>query len=291
LRLTISFTLLTKLKYPIVKILPFILCASFFVLKAQNQPIPYGNNPKAGNYFTHQGVKIYYEIYGEGKPLVILHGSGGSIKSRTALLPEFSSKYKVIAFDNRCHGKSDCPQGYLTYEQIAADVNAVLENLNIDSAFVWGHSDGGIVGLLLSIHYPKKVKKCLASGANLRPDTTAVDPGIPPLLDKMWPMMKNDSARAKQFRLLAEQPNIKASDLKKIKADVLIMGGDRDVIRNEHFLEMYNNIPNAFLCILPATTHGVYSDRSKWFMEILHDFFNNPQRRKTTVELMMSQFK
>jgi pimeloyl-ACP methyl ester carboxylesterase len=274
-----------------VKIILIILSASFFGLKAQNQPIPYGNNPKAGNYFTHQGVKIYYEIYGEGKPLVILHGSGGSIRSRSNFYPEFSSRYKVIAFDNRCHGKSDCPQGYLTYEQMASDINAVLDNLKIDSTYIWGHSDGGIVGLLMAIHHPKKVKKLLASGANLRPDTTAVDPGIKPLLDKMWPMMKNDSARSKQFRLLVEQPNIKTSQLKTIKADVLIMGGDRDVVRNEHFLEMYNNIPNAFLCILPATTHGVYSDRPKWFLEIMHDFFNNPQQRKTTVELMMSQFK
>lgn len=74
-------------------------------------------------------------------------------------------------------------------------------------------------------NYPKKVKKLLASGANLRPDTTAIDPALLPILDKMWPRVKNDSVRSKQFKLLVEQPNIKAADLKKIKADVMIMGG------------------------------------------------------------------
>ena len=114
----------------------------------QETKIYYGNNPQAGNYFNNNGVKVYYEIYGEGKPLVLLHGNGGSIRSRAAFIEEVSKKYKVIAFDSRCHGKSDCPVGYLTYEQMADDVDKVLRHLGIDTAYVWGHSDGGIVGLL-----------------------------------------------------------------------------------------------------------------------------------------------
>lgn len=261
-------------------------------LWAQNSnAIPYGNNDKTGQYYNHDGVKVYYEIYGEGKPLVLLHGNGGSIKSRTPLLPTLSSHYKVIAFDSRCHGKTDCPSGRLTYEQMASDVNAVLNHLKIDSAYFWGHSDGAIVGLLVSIHYPKKIKKLLASGPNLRPDTTAIDPALVPLLDKMWPMVKNDSTRSKQFKLLVDQPNIKHAQLNNIKADVLIMGGDRDAIRNQHFLEIFDNIPGSTLCILPATSHFVYNDRQKWFEEILFDFFDNPQQRATTAELMSQMFK
>jgi len=269
-----------------------IACLSFSSLYAQQNPSPkYGDNPAAGGFYNHDGVKIYYEIYGQGKPMVILHGNGGSIGGRANLIPDFASHYKVIALDNRCHGKSDCPKGYLTYEQMASDVNALLNHLKIDSAYIWGHSDGGIIGLLVAIHYPKKVKKLLASGPNLRPDSTAVDPAVFPLLDKMWPMMKNDSIQSKQFKLLVEQPHIKIADVRKIKADVMIMGGDRDVIRNEHLLEMHKNIPGSLLCILPGTTHFVANDRTKWFMEILYDFFDNPQRRATTVQLMMQQFK
>jgi pimeloyl-ACP methyl ester carboxylesterase len=263
-----------------------IACLSFSSLHAQQNASPkYGDNPKAGSFYNHDGVKVYYEIYGQGKPLVLLHGNGGSIGSRANLIPDFAAHYQVIAFDSRCHGKTDCPTGYLTYEQMASDVNAVLNHLKIDSAYMWGHSDGGILGLLMAIHYPKKVKKLLATGANLRPDTTAIDPALLPILDKMWPAVKNDSIKSKQFKLLVDQPNIKTSDLKKIKADVLIMGGDRDAIRNEHLLEMHKNIPGSLLCILPGTTHFVYNDRTKWFMEILYDFFDTPPRRTTTAQL------
>ena len=273
------------------KTILIIACLSFSSLHAQTTAPKYGNNPAAGGLYNHDGVKIYYEVYGQGKPMVILHGNGGSIGGRANLIPDFASHYKVIAMDNRCHGKSDCPKGYLTYEQIASDVNGLLNHLKIDSAFIWGHSDGGIIGLLVAINYPKKVKKLLASGPNLRPDSTAVDPAVFALLDKMWPMVKNDSIQSKQFRLLVEQPHIPIADVRKIKADVMIMGGDRDIIRNEHLLEMHNNIPRSLLCILPGTTHFVANDRQKWFMEILYDFFDNPQRRATTVQLMMQQMK
>jgi pimeloyl-ACP methyl ester carboxylesterase len=102
--------------------------------------------------------------------------------------------------------------------------------------------------------------------------------------------MKKDSASVKQFKLLIDQPHITKAQLKTIKAEILIMGGDRDAIRNEHFVEMFNAIPGATLCILPATTHFVYQDRPKWFMEIMYDFFEKPQKKTTTAQLFSSQF-
>jgi pimeloyl-ACP methyl ester carboxylesterase len=268
----------------------YLLLLFFLPALTNAQSIPYGSNPKTGSYFNHDGVKVYYEVYGTGQPLVLLHGNGGSIRSRANMLPELSSHYKVIAFDARCHGKTDCPSGYLTYEQMASDVNAVLNYLKLDSVYMWGHSDGGILGLLMAIHYPKKVKKILASGPNMRPDTTAIDPALTPIIDKMWKVMKKDSASVKQFKLLVDQPHITTAQLKTIKADILIMGGDRDAIRNEHLVEMFKAIPGAELCILPGTTHFVYQDRPKWFMEIMYDFFDKPQNKKTTAQLMGSQF-
>lgn len=271
-------------KYLLIAWLCFF--STFTCLAQQTTAISYGNNPQAGKYYSNNGVKVYYEVYGEGRPLVLLHGNGGSIRSRAAFIEEFSKKYKVIAFDNRCHGKSDCPAGYLTYEQMADDVGKTLQHLGIDSAYVWGHSDGGIVGLLLAIHYPGNVKKLLATGANLRPDSSAIEPGLFPLLNVMEQQARTDSIHYKQFLLLVEQPNIPVNDLQKIKSDVLIMAGDRDAIRVEHTVEIFKNIPGALLCILPGTTHFVYADRPQWFKEILFDFFDNPPRRTTTVELM-----
>jgi len=270
----------------------FTLLAIVFSRQGNCQnSIDYGNNPTAGKYFNNKGVKVYYEIYGERKPLVILHGNGGSIRGRASFIAEFSKKYKVIGIDNRCHGKTDCPPGYLTYDQMAEDVNQLLAYLKIDSALVWGHSDGGVIGLILAINHPDKVKKLLASGANLRPDSTAVDAGIFPLLDMIGKQAQGDSIHTKQYRLLVDQPHIPDSDLKKIKSDVLIMAGDRDVIRNEHTLEIFNNIPGALLCILPGTTHMVFQDRREWFTAILYDFFDNPPQRTTTVEMMKKSMK
>ena len=102
---------------------------------------------------------------------------------------------------------------------------------------------------------------------------------------------QGDSIHTKQYRLLVDQPHIPDSDLKKIKSDVLIMAGDRDVIRNEHTLEIFNNIPGALLCILPGTTHMVFQDRREWFTAILYDFFDNPPQRTTTVEMMKKSMK
>ena len=125
----------------------------------------------------------------------------------------------------------------------------------------------------------------------MRPDSSAIDPGLFPIIDKMWALSKNDSVRSKQVRLVIDQPNIKLSELRTIKADVMIMGGDRDAIRNKHLLEMHENIPGSLLCILPGATHFVYNDRTKWFTEIMYDFFDTPPERTTTAELFKAYFK
>jgi pimeloyl-ACP methyl ester carboxylesterase len=106
----------------------------------------------------------------------------------------------------------------------------------------------------------------------------------------MRPLIK-DSIQVKQLKLLLTEPHIPTRDLHAIRADVLIMAGDRDVIRNKHTLEIFDNIPGALLCILPGTTHGVFQDREKWFKEILFDFFEKPQQKLSTVQLMEKSMK
>jgi pimeloyl-ACP methyl ester carboxylesterase len=84
------------------------------------------------------GIKLYYEIYGQGPPLVVLHGNGGSIKNATGFYPDLIKHYKVIAIDSRAQGRSTDTDKPLTYDQMAADVNSLLEQLQIDSVFIWG---------------------------------------------------------------------------------------------------------------------------------------------------------
>ena len=137
--------------------------------------IKYGSNNAAGNYKRINGINMYYETYGSGKPLIFLHGNGGSIYSSRAKIDYFKQFFKVIAIDSRGHGKSvDTTTKMLTYTQMANDIKVLLDSLGIDSANISGQSDGGILGLLIAINYPSKISKLAAFGANLFPGKKAI---------------------------------------------------------------------------------------------------------------------
>ena len=248
---------------------------------------PYGNNPTAGKYYSIRGFKMYCEIYGEGQPLLIIHGNGGSIGNFTSNIPYFSQKYKVIIADSRAQGKSADPGDSLTYEMMADDLAALLDQLHIDSANVIGWSDGGINGLLLAIRHPGKVKKLAITGANLVPDTTAVFQEIWDMVIPMYAKMKekkwadmNPRERTgyKLVRLLCDNPHIPLSDLHRIQCPSLVIGGDHDVIKPAHTMLIADNIPHSYLWILPNSGHStpvVYADL---FNSTVDDFFKKPYR-------------
>ncbi|HVS98569.1 MAG TPA: alpha/beta hydrolase, partial [Puia sp.] len=140
--------------------------------------VQYGDNKAAGHYLATRGIRLYYETYGQGAPLLLLHINGGSINVFSNQIPYFSKHYRVIAVDSRAHGKSVDAGDSLTFEMMADDFNALLDSLHLDSCYVVGWSDGGISGLLLALRHPGKVKKLVVSGPNLWPDTTGLDPFI-----------------------------------------------------------------------------------------------------------------
>ncbi len=244
---------------------------------------PYGNNPEVGKYATINGIKMYYEVYGQGAPVVFLHGNGGSIAGHSKRIDYFSKKYKVIAIDSRAHGKTIDTISVLTYEMMAKDIHDLLDTLKIDSAMIWGQSDGAILALLLAIHYPEKVRKAAGFAANLRPDTTAI---IPEILDWAETIKKQVISRKDKqlFRLVTEQPHIPVSDLSNIRVPFMVMMGDRDVIQFGHSIEIFKNIPRGFLFVMPGATHfGVY-EHPDWFNMILDDFFQKSFLTTTSLE-------
>ncbi|MGH2647837.1 MAG: alpha/beta fold hydrolase [Ginsengibacter sp.] len=141
---------------------------------SQTNRISYGDNGTASKFYNIRGIKIYCEIYGSGKPLLLIHGNGGSIASFENNIPYFSKRYKVIAIDSRSQGKSRDENDSLSFEMMADDAAALLDTLHIDSAYVLGWSDGGINALLLAMRHPEKVIKLASTGANLWPDSTAI---------------------------------------------------------------------------------------------------------------------
>ncbi|MBC7721113.1 MAG: alpha/beta hydrolase [Pedobacter sp.] len=237
--------------------------------------IAYGQNKAAGRYAEVNGIKLYYEIYGQGHPLIVLHGNGGSIESASNFYPELMKTYKVIAVDSRAQGMSGDTKDPLTYDIMASDVAKLLDQLNIDSAYVWGQSDGAILGLILAMDHPKKVSKVLAFGSNIQPDTLALFAADVKACEKICKESKN-AKEAKLNCLMTYYPNIPYSKLKTIKIPVLVMAGDRDMIRPEHTLKIFQNIPNSQLFIVPGATHGACWEKPELFLQTLHNFFDKP---------------
>lgn len=179
-----------------LKALFFLITTTLLLLACAQSPnvshdtTTYGKNEKVGRYVKTRRINMYYETYGKGEPLLIIHGNGGSIKDFLYQIPYFSKNYKVILADSRAQGRSVDSADSLSYEMMADDLNALLDTLNLDSCYVIGWSDGGINGLLLAMRHPEKVKKLAVTGANLWPDTTAVDP-----FAYNWAINYNDSLK------------------------------------------------------------------------------------------------
>jgi pimeloyl-ACP methyl ester carboxylesterase len=247
---------------------------------AQQKPIPYGDNPAAGKYYDIRGIKLYVETYGEGEPVLMIHGNGGSMEAFKKNVPFFSAHYKVILVDSRAHGKSTDPSDSLSFEQMADDFNALLEAMHISKTYVIGWSDGGINALLLAMRHPDKVIKLASTGANLTPDSTALAPWLWRDMVKQYNQQKNikwKTAKEKNdwkiFLLDYFQPNIPTSALKAIKCPSLIICGDRDLIPVEHTALIYHNIPKAYLWVVPNSGHPTLIEHTDDFNKKVNEFF------------------
>ena len=245
----------------------------------------FGKNKADGKFMDIRGFKMYYEIYGQGQPLLLIHGNGGSINSFVNQIPYFSKDYQVIIADSRAQGRSDDPGDSLSYEMMADDLDALLGNLHLKQVDVIGWSDGGINGLLLAIRHPDKVKKLAVTGANLWPDSTAVQPFIYKMslaaADSLSKLKKTEEVKTllKLARILAYEPHIKLQQLHNIKCPALIIGGDHDVILPKHTMEIAEAIPNAYLWIIPNSGHATPFSKKDQFNSIIDDFFKQPFRK------------
>ncbi len=264
----------------------FLVFFMSFFLSVMAQPrsgketvVNYGRNDEAGKYIHIRGFDMHYEVYGYGQPLLLIHGNGGSIASMANQIPFFSKSYQVIAADSRSQGKSFDAKDSLSYEMMADDFNALMDSLHLDSAYIIGWSDGGIIGLLLAIRHPDKVKKLAVTGANIRPDSTAVSAAdIRSVKDHLL-NLRNQQQDAKTrneiklTQLMIDEPNIAFKSLQQIHCPVLVIGGDHDIIKTEHTLEIFRSIPGASLWILPGSGHDTCIRFKDDFNEQVGRFF------------------
>jgi pimeloyl-ACP methyl ester carboxylesterase len=226
---------------------------------------------------------MYTEVYGEGRPLLLIHGNGGSMSAFRDNIPYFSERYKVIAVDSRAQGKTVDNNDSLSFEMMADDFAALLDAMHIDSAYVIGWSDGGINALLLALRHPDKVIRLASTGANMTPDSGALTPSTWKDELKKYESEKNKPRTTpeekndwKIFMLDWLQPNVPPENLKDIRCPSLIICGDHDVITIEHTVQIYKHIPYAYLWVVPNSGHATLREHRDEFDKIVDDFFSKP---------------
>jgi pimeloyl-ACP methyl ester carboxylesterase len=224
-------------------------------------------------YSEVNGIKMYYEIYGQGKPLVLIHGGGSTIQTTFGrVIPMLARHRQLICVELQAHGRTSDRDQELSFEQDADDVAALLKNLRISRAAFLGFSNGGTTTLQIAIRHPEIVDKMILGSALCKRD------GVPvsfwtfmkqAKLDQMPEQLKaaylqvapnpeglqimhdKDVKRMQGFKDIPDQ------QLKAIKAPTLIIIGDKDIIKPEHAIEMQRWIANATLAIIPGV-HGEY---------------------------------
>jgi pimeloyl-ACP methyl ester carboxylesterase len=267
-----------------------LLIAKDFHLNAQNEQ--YGTNDKAGKYLNVGDARIYYEVYGKGRPLILLHGGlYGYIDEFKKYIPGLSQHFKVIAIALRGHGRSDIGTVPISYKLFADDAIAVLKNDSKDSAVVIGFSDGGITAYALASEYQDKIRGVVAIGGGL-----ALSGYSPEGMDwlksfspenfqihnsnfinerkKIMPEPKRWEEFLEKMKAAWSEPIWVSPDkAKKIKCPVLTIGGDRDdFLTTEQFVQTYKTIPNSQLAIIPNSGHVESIDNPYVFEYIVLPF-------------------
>jgi pimeloyl-ACP methyl ester carboxylesterase len=263
------------------KILLFTLIFSLGV----NAQIKYGSNN--GKYLTIKGTKIYYEEYGEGTPLLLIHGGFGSIIDFENVIPILSEKYKVIISDAPGLGRSEYSDTPLSYKLLAEYNSEIIDKLNLDSLYVIGWSDGAITGLILAKNRPDKVKKLIISGANYKiegfknieeaknwTDTNWIEKNWPHWIKYYQKLSSKDWKRyvTEARQMWFQEQYFPKTDLEAIKMPTLVVYGDNDMYTLEHGIEIHKAIKNSQFCVIPNCSHEVFGDKPEIISRISIDF-------------------
>lgn len=213
---------------------------------------------------TVNNININYEISGEGKPIILLHGNSETHHIFDVLVEKLKENYKVYAIDSRCHGESDNPKD-ISYDLMANDIIEFIKKLKIEKPILYGFSDGGIIGLLIAVNEPELLSKLIISGANINPE--GMKKSMLHLSKIIYFFTRN-----KLFKMMIKEPNIKIEDLKKIKTPTVVLAGEKDVILSEHTKLIADNINGSTLEIIPNENHGSYIINSNKLYDIIKKY-------------------
>lgn len=206
------------------------------------------------------GVELYYEVMGQGKPLILVHGNGEDHRIFTEAAQILKEYFTCYLVDSRSHGQSGKVKR-LHYRDMAGDYMAFIEKLGLEDVTYFGFSDGGILGLMIAAA-GDQVKTLVVSGANTRPDTVAA--GARRMIQLLHFFTRKD-----MFRLMLQEPDLTAEELGRIRARTFVLAGEKDLVLRSDTDFIAASIPGAVEKILPGETHGSHIVHSTKIAEIL----------------------
>jgi pimeloyl-ACP methyl ester carboxylesterase len=258
------------------------------------------NKPSSSGYAPVNGVKVYYEVYGEGRPLILLHGAFYTIEMNWAqLIPELSKTRKVIAIELQGHGHTPYSDRKLDFATLASDVEGVMDQLKVDSADVAGFSMGGSVAYQFAIQSPKRLRKLVIISSTYKssgwmPEITNAFKNMKPELFANTPMKTAYDAVApdktkwtkfiEQMIAFAGQPfDLGGANIAKITSPVLLIAGDNDGLDKTELIKTYKLLgggviadfapmPKSQLAIVPSQGHVSLMMQTKTILDYLDGF-------------------
>lgn len=214
------------------------------------------------------GQKLFYAAEGKGKPVVLIHGNGGShndLETTTRQLAQ--AGYMVYAMDSRGQG-ANAPLSEYHYKDMAEDVFAFISAKNLDSPAIFGWSDGGIIALQLEVLHPGTCSLIITSGANITAENAIKDEVYEDIFGKP------DSVRPPLVEMMYKEPHMTKADMQSIECPALICAGENDLILESHTRLIAESIPNGQLHIEPGADHGSHIWHNTRMGEIILAFFH-----------------
>jgi pimeloyl-ACP methyl ester carboxylesterase len=262
-----------------------------------------------GKYVEANGLSVYYEVYGDGEPLLLIHGGTATSRSWASHLPAFTEHFRVFAPDSRGHGRTDNPTGRLGYRLMADDVAALVRALGLQRPLILGYSDGGQIALELGMLYPGLARALVLGGTQFRFSEAYLE-------DARALLGVAENGEVDPEKLEREQPGFVAylrgahghvygpeywktyvqqiaslwltplrytsEDLTRIADPVLVLVGDRDGACTEEAPELFRLLPNAEMAVAPGSDHGFIEAKAGLFDALALDFLvryrNEPAR-------------
>lgn len=230
----------------------------------------YSCSPKIYESYTDtvelNGVSLFYAAEGHGKPVILLHGNGGSHNDLETTQRQLAQAgYMVYALDSRGQGLNKRLSEY-HYKDMATDVYEFIKLKGLEKPAVFGFSDGGNIALQLEVMYPGTLGAIITGGANIFVEGSLVPEFAEGFLSQPTtePLVK----------MMQQEPNMTVEDMRGIAAPALIMSGEHDLILADHTRLIGDNIPNGEARIIPGEDHGSYICNSEKLAPIILDFFN-----------------